>query len=77
MLELDVNIKNEDELRDLVNFANTFKSPIDLIRGHRSADCKSILGVIAIGMFEPCKIKIISHDEDEIIRFIREVQKFE
>ena len=77
MLELDVNIKNEDELRDLVNFANTFKSPIDLIRGHQSVDCKSILGVIAIGMFEPCKIKIISNDEDEIIRFIREVQKFE
>ena len=77
MLELDVNIKNEVELRELVNFANTFKSPIDLIRGHRSVDCKSILGVIAIGMFEPCKIKIISHDEEEIVRFIREVQRFE
>ena len=77
ILEFNIDIKNEDEVRELVNFANTFKSPIDLIRGSRSADCKSILGVIAIGMFEPCTISINTHDEDEMVRFVREVTKFE
>ena len=71
-----IRVNNEQQLMKLVNFANTFDSAIDLAKGNHIVDCKSILGVVSLGLYGDLEIGILSANEDEIIRFEREIEAY-
>lgn len=48
-----------------VRCANKFDSKISVIKGHKTADGKSIISLISLGINENDKIKIIADGNDE------------
>lgn len=73
---ITIRLTTEDDIIDFVNLTNTFESPIDLIKYHHCVDAKSIMGVIALGVYEQVDVKLISSNEDEISRFAKDMERF-
>ena len=71
-----IKLNTEDDILDFVNIARSYKAPIDLIKYHHYVDAKSIMGVIALGVYEPVEVKLISANEDEILRFAKDMERF-
>ena len=71
-----VNLDTNDKLEQFVNVMNTFDCAIDLVKGSNRVDAKSILGVVALGVYEPVEAEIITADEDELVRFSKEIESF-
>ena len=71
-----IKLNTEDDILDFVNIARSYESPIDLTKYHHCVDAKSILGVIALGVYEEFDAKLISANEDEILRFTRDMERF-
>ena len=71
-----IKLNTEDDILDFVNIARSYKAPIDLIKYHHCVDAKSIMGVIALGVYEPVEVYIITSDEYEMIRFNKECEQF-
>lgn len=71
-----INLNTEDKIMGFVNFTRQFDSPIDMKRGSHCVDAKSIMGVIALGVYEPVEVYIITSDEYEMIRFNKECEQF-
>ena len=75
-MRITIRLTTKDDVIDFINLTNTFESPIDLIKYHHCVDAKSIMGVIALGMYENVDVKLISANEDEILRFAKDMEKF-
>ena len=73
---LEIKLNSESQLVDFINTANSFDSCIDLYKGSRCVDAKSILGVIALGLFEPMEVILLSTNEQEIKEFKKEMERF-
>lgn len=73
---ITIKLTTEDDVIDFVNLTRTFESPIDLIKYHHCVDAKSIMGVIALGVYENVDVTLISSNEDEMIRFAKDMEKF-
>ena len=71
-----IRINDEKKLLDFVNVSNEFQSPIDLIKGSHCVDAKSVLGVVSLGMFADFDVEILTHDEDEMLKFDKEMERF-
>lgn len=71
-----IKLNTEDDILDFVNIARSYKAPIDLIKYHHCVDAKSILGVIALGLYESVTVRILTLNEDEIERFKKEISEF-
>ena len=75
-MRITIRLTTKDDVIDFINLTNTFESPIDLIKYHHCVDAKSIMGVIALGMYENVDVKLISAKEDELLRFAKDMEKF-
>lgn len=75
-MKKSIQLKNESELLEFINKMNTFDSPIDICKGSHYVDAKSILGVIALGMYDILDLTLMSEDEDEQLRFVKEIKKY-
>ena len=71
-----IKLNTEDDILDFVNIARSYKAPIDLTKYHHCVDAKSIMGVIALGVYEEVDVELISANEDEILRFARDMERF-
>ena len=76
-MKKSIQLKNESELLEFINKMNTFDSPIDICKGSHCVDAKSVLGVIALGMYDILDLTLMSADEDEQLRFAKEIKKYE
>lgn len=75
-MKRSVNLNTNDKIEQFVNVMNTFDSSIDLIKGSNRVDAKSVLGAMALGVYEKVDVEIITADEDELVRFSKEVEAF-
>lgn len=73
---ITIRLTTEDDVIDFVNLTRTFESPIDLVKYHHYVDAKSIMGVIALGAYEDVEVQLISANEDEILRFHKDMMRF-
>ena len=73
---ITIKLATEDDIIDFVNLTRTYESPIDLIKYHHCVDAKSIMGVIALGVYEDIDVSLITANEDEILRFAKDMEKF-
>lgn len=73
---ITIRLTTEDDIIDFVNLTRTFESPIDLVKYHHCVDAKSIMGVIALGVYEDVDVGMISADEDEMMRFHKDMMRF-
>ena len=73
---ITIKLNTEDDIIDFVNITRSYKAPIDLIKYHNCVDAKSIMGVIALGVYEQVDVEMISANEDEILRFAKDMEKF-
>ena len=73
---IKIKLTTEDDIIDFINITRSYKATIDLIKYHHCVDAKSIMGVIALGAYEAVDIKLISSNEDEILRFAKDMERF-
>lgn len=73
---ITIRLTTEDDVIDFVNLTRTFESPIDLVKYHHCVDAKSIMGVIALGAYENVNVSLITANEDEILRFHKDMMRF-
>ncbi len=71
-----IKLNTEYDILDFVNIARSYKASIDLTKYHHCVDAKSIMGVIVLGVYEEVDIELISANEDEILRFTRDMERF-
>ena len=75
-MRITIRLTTEYDIMDFVNLTHTFESPIDLVKYHHYVDAKSIMGVIALGLYEDVDVELISDNEDEILRFHKDMMRF-
>ena len=71
-----IKLNTEEDILDFVNITRSYKAPIDLIKYHHGVDAKSIMGVIALGVYEQVEVELISANEDDILRFAKDMERF-
>ena len=73
---ITIRLITEDDIIDFVNLTRTFESPIDLVKYHHCVDAKSIMVVIALGVYEDVDVELISASEDEMMKFHKDMRRF-
>lgn len=74
--EVFIRINDIDMLKVFASVVNSFESDINIYHGAGYYDAKSIMAVLAIDTSQGRKIEIVSDDEIEIERFIKEMEAF-
>lgn len=79
MIEKEFTIENEAGLHarpaaKLIKAANSFKSEIRILRDTKMGNAKSLLSVLALGIFKGCRITVQINGPDEITALYR-IQK--
>ena len=75
-MRITIRLTTEYDIMDFVNLTRTFESPIDLVKYHHCVDAKSIMGVIALGLYENVDVELISANEDEMMKFHKDMRRF-
>ena len=73
---ITIRLTTEDDIIDFVNLTRTYEAPIDLIKYHHYVDAKSIMGVIALGVYEDVDVSLITANEDDMVRFHKDMERF-
>lgn len=80
-MEKTIKIKftQMSEVYDFFDEMRKFESDIDLLscQNHRyCVDAKSIMGVLALNIFDVLKVKMINGDSEEIEKFTKAMEKY-
>jgi len=65
MIERSIQVSPDFEVATLVNKANQFKSRISLVADEKTANAKSIMGIISMDLQNGGTITIMADGEDE------------
>lgn len=57
MEKLTIKVISTKDINTLVNLANQEQGDITIYKGRYAIDCKSLMGVLAIGIYEPVIIE--------------------
>ena len=75
-MRIIIKLNTEEDILDFVNITRSYKSPIDLIKYHHCVDAKSIMGVMALGIYDKVEVELISANEDELLKFSKDMRRF-
>lgn len=73
---MEIKIDTIDKIHKFINITNSFKSDIDVKRGHYILDGKSIMGIYSLDLSKEIEVSINSDDEREISRFEESMKEF-
>lgn len=62
MQQVNVKFNNVNQIRQFVDIIDKFDSTFDLGEGRRTVDAKSILGVMALDLTRPLRLRYDSED---------------
>ena len=65
MIKRSIQVSPDFEVANLVNRANQFKSRISLVADEKTANAKSIMGIISMDLQNGGTITIVADGEDE------------
>ena len=75
-MRIIIKLNTEEDILDFVNITRSYKSSIDLIKYHHCVDAKSIMGVMALGIYDKVEVELISANEDELLKFSKDMRRF-
>ena len=64
MKQVNVRFHNLEQIRQFINIIDKIDANFDLGSGHRTVDAKSILGVLALDLSGPLRLRYHSNDID-------------
>ena len=64
MKQVNVRFHNLEQIRQFINIIDKIDANFDLGSGHRIVDAKSILGVLALDLSGPLRLRYHSNDID-------------
>lgn len=73
MQQVNVKFHDAEQIRQFVSIIDKFDTSFDLGSGQRIVDAKSLLGVMALDLSEPLRLRYHSNDEriaEEIAPFL-------
>ena len=73
---IKIKLKYED-LKEFIKITTSFESNIDMIKYRNVVDAKSIMGILSLDFSKDIFVKIHSSNEDEIVKFLDAMKKFQ
>ena len=70
MREMNLTVRNPDEVLDFVKTVEQYPFDMDLCRGSVVVDAKSLLGIMNLGFNQTVNLKIYSNDCNELFQNI-------
>lgn len=74
--KLTINLNDWSKATKFTKVATDFESDIDIIRGRYLINGKSTMGIFTIDLSKPVEVALISDNQVEINRFIKEMEQF-
>lgn len=76
MQQVHIRFHGVDQVRQFVNIVNTFDTSFDLGSGQRIVDAKSILGIMALDLSGPLRLRYHSNDAENDREIIEKIAPF-
>ena len=73
---IKIKLKYED-LKEFIKITTSFESNIDMIKDRYVIDARSIMGIMSLDFTQPTMVVIHSSNEDEIVKFLDGMKKFQ
>ena len=73
---IKIKLKYED-LKEFIKITTSFESNIDMIKDRYVIDARSIMGIMSLDFTQPTMVVIHSSNEDEIVKFLDAMKKFQ
>ena len=73
---IKIKLKYED-LKEFIKITTSFESNIDMIQDRYVIDARSIMGIMSLDFTQPTMVVIHSSNEDEIVKFLDAMKKFQ
>lgn len=76
MRKIKINLNSYENAKKFNVITNKFDCDIDVIKDRYIVDGKSLMGLFTLDLTQDIYVQIISDDENEIDRFVREIKEF-
>ncbi|MDE7274176.1 MAG: HPr family phosphocarrier protein [Lachnospiraceae bacterium] len=76
MQQVHIRFHGVDQVRQFVNIVNTFDTSFDLGSGQRIVDAKSILGIMALDLSGPLRLRYHSKDAADDMEIAEKIAPF-
>lgn len=74
--KIEICLNTIDKVKNFVSKALKFVSEIDVVSGKYVVNGKSMIGVFSLNLLEPVYVVIHSSAEEEINKFVKEMEEF-
>ncbi len=78
MNKIPIKLDTFDKIKSFAKDIVKFESDVNLYKGSQTFDAKSILSIVVLlDLSNEVEVQIISSKEDEIVKFIKTMSKYE
>lgn len=77
MYKKKIKLLTPKDIAHFVNICSKYSCDINIYDGRSVIDAKSIVGVFTISQGKEVEVEINSSNEDEIVRFLNDIRKYE
>lgn len=74
--KIEIKLNGIEDVKRMVNILSKFESEIDAVSGRYIIDAKSMMGIFSINLMMPFNLEIHSKNNEEIIKFNKEMEMF-
>lgn len=77
MSRTKIKLITPEDITDFVNMCSKYECDINIYDGSTVVDAKSIIGVFSIQQGKVVEIQAVTHDEDIVVEFLKDIRKYE
>lgn len=72
-----IKLATPEDITDFVNLCSKYECDVNIYDGSTVVDAKSIIGVFGLQQGKVIEIQAITHDENVIVEFMKNIRKYE
>ena len=77
MSRTKIKLVTPEDITDFVNMCSKFDCDVNIYDGSTVVDAKSMIGVFSIPQGKVIEVQSITHDEDVVNNFLKNIRKYE
>lgn len=72
-----IKFTTPEDITDFVNMCSRYECDVNIYDGSTVIDAKSIIGVFSIQQGKTVEVQVVTHDEDVVVDFMKNIRKYE
>lgn len=72
-----IKLATPEDITDFVNMCSKYDCDVNIYDGSTIVDAKSIIGVFSIQQGKVVEVQAITHDENVVVDFVKNIRKYE